>query len=166
VTRFVLIVHVLAVILTIGPISIAASMFPPAMRAAQTNLDIPGRTAVPVVLHRITRVYAVIGIVVPVFGVVTGAMMGVLASGWLIASILLTVIATAVLVAAILPTQRRALDAIESSSSVTAEASLALPEGLSRRLAMYTGMFNLVWVVVVALMIYRPGSTIGEPPRV
>ena len=31
----------------------------------------------------------------------------------------------------------------------------------SRRLAMHVGLINLLWVIVVALMIYRPGSTTG-----
>lgn len=157
-TGSVLTVHVLAVILTIGPITIAASMFPRAIRAAHRNPDIPGAAAIPVVLHRITRVYAMIGILVPAFGIATGARLGVLTSPWLMASMILTAIAAAVLIAAILPTQRRAL---ESSSSAAGEAGGSPQDSLSRRLAMYTGMFNLLWVVVVALMIYRPGSTTG-----
>ncbi|WP_410658971.1 hypothetical protein [Amycolatopsis sp. lyj-112] len=31
----------------------------------------------------------------------------------------------------------------------------------SGRVAMYTGVFNLLWVVVTVLMIVRPGSTTG-----
>ncbi|MCE7005798.1 hypothetical protein LWC34_23640 [Kibdelosporangium philippinense] len=29
------------------------------------------------------------------------------------------------------------------------------------RLAMYTGIFNVLWVIVTVLMIVRPGSTTG-----
>jgi hypothetical protein len=49
-----------------------------------------------------------------------------------------------VLVASILPDQRAAL----GGTVVT-------------RLAMTTGIFNLLWVVVTVLMIVRPGSTTG-----
>jgi hypothetical protein len=59
-------------------------------------------------------------------------------------SIALTAVAAVVLVASILPDQRAALD----GTVVT-------------RLAMTTGIFNLLWVVVTVLMIVRPGSTTG-----
>jgi len=43
---------------------------------------------------------------------------------------------------------------------VTAEA--AIPgKRAAARLGMVTGVFNLLWVVVVVLMIVRPGSTTG-----
>jgi len=32
---------------------------------------------------------------------------------------------------------------------------------LTRRLGTATGIFNLLWLVVVVLMIFRPGSTTG-----
>jgi hypothetical protein len=49
-----------------------------------------------------------------------------------------------VLVASILPDQRAALVGT-----------------VAARLAMTTGIFNLLWVVVTVLMIVRPGSTTG-----
>ncbi|SFS52421.1 hypothetical protein [Saccharopolyspora flava] len=142
-TGFLLSVHVLAAILAIGPVAIAASMFPPAVRA--------GSAETSRVLHRITRVYAVIGIAVPVFGVATGAALGVLGEVWLIVSMILTAAAAGLLVVLILPGQRAALGRIGEAAA----------ERAGRRLAMHTGMFNLLWAVVVVLMIYRPGSTTG-----
>jgi hypothetical protein len=62
-------------------------------------------------------------------------------SVWQIA---LTAVAAIVLVVSILPAQRAAL----AGETVT-------------RLAMTTGIFNLLWVVVTVLMIVRPGSTTG-----
>ncbi|MFF4118241.1 hypothetical protein [Streptomyces sp. NPDC001714] len=41
-------------------------------------------------LHRICRVYSVVGIAVPVFGVGAAEVMGVMGSAWLIASMALT----------------------------------------------------------------------------
>lgn len=101
-------------------------------------------TGVATLLHRICRGYAVVGIAVPVFGIGAGAHLGVLGDYWLIASMILTAAAAALLVLAILPAQRRAM----TSGSVS-------------KLAMTTGIFNLLWAIVVVLMIVRPGSTTG-----
>jgi hypothetical protein len=145
VKAFLLSVHVLAAILAIGPVAVAASMFPAAARAAHLAPDDLRKNAVPGVLNRITRVYAVIGIFVPVFGVATGAALGVLGDAWLIVSMVLTAVAAVVLVGVILPGQQRVLGTGDPD----------------RRLAMSTGIFNLLWAVVVVLMIVRPGSTTG-----
>jgi hypothetical protein len=141
VTKVLLSVHVLATILTIGPIAVAASVFPRHARE-------PGGRAVLAFLHRICRVYAVIGLAVPVFGVATGLRLGVLTDAWLLISVVLTVAAAALLALAILPGQRRLLGGAEGA-------------GATGRLAMLTGVFNLLWAVVVVLMIVRPGSTTG-----
>ncbi|MCO1597461.1 hypothetical protein M8C17_20120 [Micromonospora sp. RHAY321] len=157
-SAFLLSVHVLAAILAIGPVAIAASMFP---RYARLALAAPGdpRTAVAVrILHRITRVYAVIGVLVPVFGLATGASIGVLGDTWLIVSMILTAAAAAVLVAFILPGQRRVVGVLDTGVEDAREVA---PDGMARRLGMLTGVFNLLWAIVVVLMIYRPGSTTG-----
>jgi uncharacterized membrane protein len=158
-TGFLLAIHVLAAILAIGPVAIAASMFPPAARAALASPGDPGKAAVVRVLHRITRVYTVIGIIVPVFGLATGASLGVLTDAWLIVSMLLTGTAAVVLAGLVLPGQTRiaamlTADEADSAASIDAQRH-------ARRLAMQTGMFNLLWAIVVVLMIYRPGSTTG-----
>lgn len=139
-TKLLLSVHVLAAILTVGPVAVAASLFPRQFRDRHDP-------RIAAVLHRICRVYAVIGLVVPVFGVATGARLGVLTDAWLLVSIALTATAAATLALLILPGQRRLL---------TGPA----PAGVSR-LAMTTGVFNLLWAAVVVLMIVRPGSTTG-----
>nr|WP_255672989.1 DUF2269 family protein [Glycomyces amatae] len=148
-------VHVLAAILTVGPVAVAASMFPPAWRAAAQDPANARKAAAAAVLHRVTRVYATIGAVVPVFGLATGASLGVLGDAWLIASMVLTAGAAAVLIALVLPAQRRALADLGAAAE---EDGAAPPSG---RLAMHAGVFNLLWAIVVVLMIYRPGSTTG-----
>ncbi len=148
-TAFLLSIHVLAAILAIGPVAIAASMYPPAARGAHENPEDPRKVATVQVLHRITRVYSVIAIFVPVFGLATGARLGVLGDTWLIVSMILTAGAAAVLIGLILPGQRLLL----AEHGDTASAI--------RRLGMQTGIFNLLWAIVVVLMIYRPGSTTG-----
>jgi hypothetical protein len=148
VTKFLLAVHVLAAIVAIGPVTVAASMFPPAARRVLAAPDDPGALENVRLLHRICRVYAVVGVVVPVFGFATGSAMGVLGDTWLIVSIVLTVAAALVLGALVLPRQE-------------ALAEGAGDERATVRLAMVTGIFNLLWATVTVLMIVRPGSTTG-----
>ncbi|WP_350275117.1 hypothetical protein [Kribbella sp. HUAS MG21] len=152
-TAFLLSVHVLAAILAVGPVAIAASMFPPAAGAAHRDHEDARKAATVQVLHRITRVYATIAIFVPVFGLATGARLGVLGDAWLIASMILTAAAAVVLIALILPGQSRFIAVIGVPGNDA--------DALRKRLAMQTGIFNLLWAVVVVLMIYRPGSTTG-----
>ncbi|MCG5215944.1 hypothetical protein [Streptosporangium sp. KLBMP 9127] len=156
-TKVLLSVHVLAAILAIGPITVAASLFPRYARQAAAGGGDPGGRAsgVPALLHRICRGYTVAGIAVPVFGLATGAQLGVLTDAWLIASIILTAIAAAILALAILPGQRRLL------ASTGDSAAPEDPQPMATRLMALTGAFNLLWAIVVVLMIVRPGSTTG-----
>ncbi|MGW1191712.1 hypothetical protein [Streptomyces sp. NPDC002559] len=174
-TELLLSAHVLAAILAIGPITVAASMFPRFIREPDAEGGGPEgqnvRTAA--LLHRVCRGYAVLGVAVPVFGVATGARLGVLTDAWLLASVVLTAAAAALLLLAILPGQRRLLSHPAGTSTapgtgaggeagaggvaVTAVAT----RSAAARLAMVTGVFNLLWAVVVVLMIVRPGSTTG-----
>jgi hypothetical protein len=130
-------VHVIVAILAVGPIAVAASMFPRYAR---------DKTAQPVanVLYRICQTYAVVGVAVPLLGIATAISMAVLTQAWVLVSIALAAVAAVVLVASILPDQRAALVGT-----------------VAARLAMTTGIFNLLWVVVTVLMIVRPGSTTG-----
>lgn len=134
-TKVLLSLHVVAAILTVGPVAVAASMFPAALRR--------GRAEQVRLLHRICRVYAVVAIAVPVFGFATAGVLGVTGQAWVLTSIALTAVAAAVLVFLVLPGQAQA---------VSAQAT---------RLGMYTGVVNLLWVAVTVLMIVRPGSTTG-----
>ncbi|MGW2698527.1 hypothetical protein [Streptomyces sp. NPDC001340] len=147
-TKFLLAVHVLAAIVAIGPITVAASMFPPAARRALAAPDDARAAETLQLLHRICKVYAVAGVVVPVFGFATASTMGVLGSAWLIVSIALTALAALVLAALVLPAQTALVE-----GEGTREKTV--------RLAMFTGVFNLLWAAVTILMIVRPGSTTG-----
>jgi hypothetical protein len=147
VNKVLLSIHVLFAILAVGPVAVAASMFPAAARRALTTAEADGGLTVPRALHRICRVYGVIGIGVPFFGFAIAGTLHVMGSPWLITSIVLTAIAAGVLAVLILPIQQRVLD--DRDGNPTA------------RLAMMTGLFNLLWAAVTVLMIVRPGSTTG-----
>ncbi|MGW0912639.1 hypothetical protein ACWD1Z_12945 [Streptomyces sp. NPDC002784] len=147
-TKFLLALHVLAAIVAIGPVTVAASMFPPAARTAQE-----GRLNTVRLLHRICRVYSGVGLTVPLFGFATAAAMGVLGDAWLITSITLTAVAAGILVAFVLPRQDEILEQLAADQAVERSGTV--------RLAMFTGVFNLLWATVTVLMIVRPGSTTG-----
>ncbi|MEU7338450.1 MULTISPECIES: DUF2269 family protein [unclassified Streptomyces] len=156
-TKFLLAVHVLAAIVAIGPVTVAASMFPPAARKALTEPRDDQALSTVRLLYRICRVYATVGVVVPVFGFATAGAMGVLGDTWLIVSIALTAVAAVVLAALVLPRQTAIVEGIWHD---TATVDTVGPRA-TVRLAMFTGVFNLLWAAVTVLMIVRPGSTTG-----
>ncbi|MFD5162288.1 hypothetical protein ACFWMJ_30200 [Streptomyces hawaiiensis] len=147
-TKILLSLHVLAAIIAIGPVTVAASMFPPAARRAA-----PTDVGTVALLHRICRVYAGVGLTVPLLGFATAAAMGVLGSGWLVTSIALTAAAAGILIAFVLPRQEELLGQLKEEQGVDRAGTA--------RLAMFTGAFNLLWATVTVLMIVRPGSTTG-----
>ena len=152
-TKALLALHVIAAILAVGPVAVAASMFPAALRA--------GDAARIALLHRICRVYAVLGVAVPVFGFATAESLHVLGTPWLLASIGLTGVAALVLGAVILPAQNRALLVVGWGGNAEAGRTPSFDRTSIARLAMCTGLFNLLWATVTVLMILRPGSTTG-----
>ncbi|TQM37593.1 hypothetical protein [Pseudonocardia cypriaca] len=144
-------VHVLAGIVFVGGSAVAASLFP---RYAPVAATVPaGATppegerneAVAVLLHRITRVYGLLGIVVPIVGIVLAVVQGRMAEVWINIAMLLTAAAGLLLALVIYPRQK---------------AALAEPDGGARlrSLAMYAGIYNVLWAIVVVLMIVRPGA--------
>ncbi|MGH3976905.1 MAG: DUF2269 family protein [Pseudonocardiaceae bacterium] len=159
-TKFLLAVHVLAAIITVGPVTVAASMFPAAARRALAEPSDDRTVAVVRTLHRICRVYATIGIVVPVFGLATASSLHVLGDPWLIVSIVLTAIAAAVLTLLVLPRQSAITTNLDTAAT-TIPTQIRPPRWVTGRLAMHTGVFNLLWATVTVLMIVRPGSTTG-----
>ncbi|MET7289290.1 hypothetical protein [Streptomyces sp. NPDC005573] len=151
--KILLSLHVLAAVIAIGPVSVAASMFPPAARRTGAGEPAASTAATLPLLHRICRVYAGVGLAVPVLGFATASSMGILGSAWLITSIVLTAAAAGILVVLVLPGQEDLLEHIAAGDAVERSHTV--------RLAMYTGFFNLLWAAVTVLMVVRPGSTTG-----
>ncbi|MFF4209176.1 hypothetical protein ACFYZE_07405 [Streptomyces sp. NPDC001796] len=88
-------------------------------------------------------------------------------SPWLIASMALTVVAALLLGTAVLGVQDDVVTHLDKSEQTSPSESVIarLP-----RLSMITGLFSLAWLIVVVLLIVRPGSTTGAcrlrpPPR-
>jgi uncharacterized membrane protein YecN with MAPEG domain len=140
-------VHVVAGILFVGPVTVATSLFPryapttvPAMDGAVARSGDTAR-----LLHRITRSYGTLALIVPIVGLVLATVQGRTTEVWIIVAMVLTAIAGALLALRIAPGQADALASPDDGSQL-------------RRLGMLAGIFNLLWVVVVVLMIVRPGS--------
>lgn len=152
--KFLLSLHVLVAILAIGPVTVAASMFP---RKAEAALADGGAEAVASVrlLHRITQVYALLGIAVPVLGVGLAQVMGIMGQTWLIVSIALTALAALVLLILVLPRQEAVVAALAGEEDADSASAL----GGLKLLTMSTGVFSLLWAAVTVIMVIRPGST-------
>ena len=160
-TKILLILHVLAAVVAIGPVTAAGSMFPAAARKAAEAPGSAEAVAAVRLLYRICRVYAVVGLAIPVFGFATASSLHVLGSPWLIVSIAVTGIAAFVLALLVLPAQATVLADLTDSNSSAVPAAARLKRAQTQRLAALTGIFNLLWATVTILMIVRPGSTTG-----
>jgi uncharacterized membrane protein len=194
--KVLLVLHVVAGIVFIGPVTIAVSLFPRYARLATLAEQRAGALSVLALLRRISVVYAVLGISVPVLGVGVAAELDVVTDTWLLVAMALTLLAAVVLAAVVLPAQRRVLEVLHDPDSPVLHAAATLQRdtptsrrrsrprsadvaassasppqsagldaardawlGLTVRLGMASGVFALLWVVVVALMVVRPGST-------
>jgi uncharacterized membrane protein len=163
---FLLSVHVLAGIVFVGGSAVAASLFPRyAPVAAGVAAGITGGTAagadaaagpqparedersraVAVALHRITRVYGILGVTVPVVGIALAIVQGRMGEVWINIAMVLTAVAGALLAFLIYPGQRDALAEPDAGQRL-------------RSLGMLAGVYNLLWAAVVVLMIVRPGA--------
>jgi hypothetical protein len=129
----VLIAHIGTAILFIGPATVAAAMFPRRASAAD------GGPAAGI-LHRVTRVYGVLSLLVPALGIVLAIDDDVLDTAWVGTSILLSAVAAAVLWLV-----------VRDQSRVIAGSRVP------SRLPMTSGLFALLWVVILVLMVVRPG---------
>lgn len=139
-------VHVLAAIVFIGGSAVATSLFPRyAPVAANTGGTTDRHPAVAAVLHRITGTYALLGLIVPVMGMILAAVQGRMGEIWITAAIILTGCAAAMIVMIIHPMQREALGAPDDGRRL-------------RSLGMLAGLYNTLWLIVVVLMIVRPGA--------
>ncbi|GAA1195357.1 putative membrane protein [Kitasatospora gansuensis] len=159
--KLLLSLHVLASVLFIGPVAVAVSMFPRRARAALTESTGGAeqlQAAATRLLHRITQVYALLGLAVPLLGVGTAQAMDVMGDPWLITSIVLTAVAAALMLLFVVPGQQATIDSLDAPGN--AEERTRADKGL-RLLPMTAGVFNLLWAVVVVLMVIRPGSTTG-----
>lgn len=140
--------HVVAGILFVGPVAVAVSLFPrfaPVTDGAPERRPGERNPRVAALLHRISRGYGLVAVIVPVVGITLALVQQRMGEIWITIAMVLTAIAGALLALQIVPRQREALRDPDAG-------------GQLRRLGMLAGVFNLLWLVVVVLMIVRPGS--------
>ena len=150
--------HVVAAIIFIGPITMSASLFPRYGREALGDDTLDQSAAVARILHRVTRVYTALAITVPAFGVVLAARMGVLTDLWVVLSLVLTAVAAVILAGVVVPAQTKLMATVDGVGDQRPHIDLLTDV---RRMSMVSGLFALLWVIVVVLMVLRPGSTTG-----
>jgi hypothetical protein len=141
--------HVLGGILFVGPVAVANSLFPRYVQLAAGVPAVPrdeGRsTRVALALHRITRVYGLLGLAVPLIGIALSIVQGRFGEVWITIAMIVTAIAGGLLAFRVVPAQAAAI------ADPPERARL-------RMLGLLAGVFNLLWVAVVILMVVRPGS--------
>jgi hypothetical protein len=141
--------HVLGGILFVGPVAVAGSLFPRYVPVAdprpEVARDAERSARVAAALHRLTRVYGILGVAVPVIGIALSLVQGRFGEVWITIAMIVTAVAGGLLAFRLVPAQAAALVSPPPRSGLLPLGALA-------------GVFNLLWAVVVVLMIVRPGS--------
>jgi Predicted integral membrane protein (DUF2269) len=171
--RLVLWLHIAFAIFTIGPVALAISSTPRYIR----------RRDVPVLryLSRITMIFTAASLLVLVFGAALAQIDHAFSHPWLSVSITLFVVALVLLIL-IVRDQRRAIRALAGAASGAgtgtsggdderllgeANGTVAAPAAVAAaathvasvergRIAAFGGIVNLVWLVILVLMVWRP----------
>lgn len=140
VRQLLLIAHIGAVVLFVGPVTVTASMFP---RVISTGGD-----SAAALLHRVTRSYGLSSLAVPATGLALANESGLWSAAWLWLSLGLYTVATAILFGLVVPQQRRA---------IAAEGERRLPRAEELGpLHATAGLFSAIWVVILGLMVVKP----------
>jgi hypothetical protein len=163
--RLVLWLHIAFAIFTIGPVALAISSTPRYIR----HRDIP----VLRYLNRITLMFTAASLLVLVFGIVLGNIVHAFSRPWLTVSMTLFVVAI-VLLALIVRDQRKAIRAlaevVADDRQEAAEPGQDGEDGTGQRpseaahtasvergrIAALGGVVNLLWLVILVLMVWRP----------
>lgn len=156
--RFVLLLHILAVVVAFGSFMANAAYARTArQRGGAEGLAINEASAAVT-----KRVVQASFWAVPVLGI----LLVVLSDGtfgfdqlWISLSFVLFIAAAVILVGVVLPTQRKvnelAAQSLAKGSSTTGAGD---QERLDKKLAALSGVFNLLFVALLALMIFKPGG--------
>jgi hypothetical protein len=164
-----LVAHVFAAILFIGPSTVATSAFP---RFAD-----PAGAPVAVALHRISRAYGTGSLAVAAIGIVLAVDQGLFGQRWIQISLGLFVAATALLLAVVVPAEAAILRRLGAASAGDGpDARRRAGDGddpdhgpddgpgdgdagiaaLVMRIRAGAGIYALAWLAILALMIAKP----------
>jgi uncharacterized membrane protein len=136
-------VHVLFAVFAIGPLAHAATTAARGVRS--------GDGAAVATSARTVTIYGYLSVVVAIIGMglVQPKYQHSFGDTWVWLSLVLWVVATALVFALLLPSLKGAATALASGASATA---------LAGRVAAAGGIIALLYAVIVALMVYKPGS--------
>jgi hypothetical protein len=142
---FVLWLHVAAAILLLGPLTVASMATPRAIRQGAEGLPLLRW------LHRTTRIYGIASILVFLLGLAVVPLTDHVTfdDGWLSASMGMFLVAW-LIVLVVVADQRRALREVEEGGDAAVRAG---------RLAALSGIVALLWLAVLALMVFQPGGS-------
>lgn len=145
-TSLLIAIHVLAAVLLMGPVMITVSAYQGQMMKAKDG-DAKALGAATT-LHRLTSQYGPLSAIVPVAGIAVFLtnLSAFGSEGRFHVSILLAVIAWVILIAVIIPRQKKTLAALEGGDQVVDFAKE------KKQLSMFGGIFNLLWIVTALLM--------------
>lgn len=145
-TSLLIAIHVLAAVLLMGPVMITVSAYQGQMMKAKDG-DAKALGAATT-LHRLTSQYGPLSAVVPVAGIAVFLtnLSAFGSEGRFHISILLAVIAWVILIAVIIPRQKKTLAALEGGDQVVDFAKE------KKQLSMFSGIFNLLWIITALLM--------------
>ncbi|MDO4910509.1 MAG: DUF2269 domain-containing protein [Corynebacterium sp.] len=154
--NLVVILHVIAALILLGPVTVAISSFGPAILAASKGDQLARGRAFN--SFKITRIYGLLSLIIPILGLAAMFTDGSYWSqGKFHASILLSVIAWALLFFVIAPRQKKAIDAlqiVEEGEEAPAEIPVIEDwDKVKSQSAMFGGIFSLLWVIVAILML-------------
>ena len=142
-----LIGHIASAMLLIGPATFATSAFPRQATAA-ANGDTAALGAARV-LHRVSRSYGNTSLIVGAIGVALAQQGSWWNQAWVWISLVVFAIASAILILLVIPTQANLLD--------KAEVGEPIDPATKGRLHSITGLYSILWLIVLALMIIKPG---------
>ena len=153
-TTFLIFLHVVAAILLLGPVVVSTSMFP--RQVAESRAGGEEATGRASVLYRITKTYGMLSLLVPLLG---GAVLAFdwdtyKSNYWFHTAIVLSVIGWAILLAMVIPQQRKMMGTIGALPPAEADPSDVTGkfEKSKAKATAGAGIFNLLWMLVLILM--------------
>lgn len=132
--------HIAVAIFTLGPVTAATMATPRAIRS--------GEVTVLRFLHRMTRLYGALSLLVFGFGLALARSR--FDEFWVSASMTLFVVALALLFAIVEPDQRKALRRLGESEDAKVETG---------RIIAVSAVISVIWLVVLILMVWQPGGS-------
>lgn len=146
-----IVLHVLAAVLFLGPVTVATSTFH--VRAYDAHKGNEAAKGAAKNLLRISQTYGILSLLVPLLGLVLMFTGDHWSDGKFHASITLSLIAWALLLFVILPRQRKMAGALGIGDPEDAAAADSLNwDKAKSQLSMFGGIFALLWVIVLVLM--------------